>query len=1082
MGKGGGKTKVPYEQPDNLKSRQQLSIIDLLCEGQIEGPVDGLKGVYLNKTPIQAADNSYNFKGIEAEWLSGTQEQDPLEGFPATENEIPVSLEVKKASPIVRSITDSNIDRLRVTVGVSGLYQQKDNGDMVGTTARLLVQVGSGSSWRTIETVNFSGKVRSQYLKSVTIENLPEVPFNLRVVRETEDSTSARLENKTLWSSYTEIYDVKLTYPNTAIVGLRFDSEQFSGVPRRQYLVKGMVVKVPDNYDPNTRSYQGLWMGNFKLAWTDNPAWIFYDLVTNTRYGLGERLGQFSCDKFTLYTIAQYCDQLVDDGFGNQEPRFTCNCYITNQRQAYDVINDLCSVFRSLPVWDGIQLSAVMDRPADTTYIYTNANVVEGKFNYSSSPQKSRHTAAHVRYVDPDNGWETATEYVADDDLIRRFGLNVSKIDAFGCTSRGQAHRIGKWLIQTEKLEKQTVSFAIGREGLRHLPGDIIGIADNDYAGAKIGGRIKSIEGNTVVLDKEIELEEPSKAWISYIDNQGVLQKVAVLSQPKTDTLVLTDEISVSEWSVWMLSTSAIKPRLFKALTITENDDGTYTISALQHIPEKETIVDKGANFESDNHTLYGLNIPPVENLQVEATPESDLWQAKVIWNTPRSLNQLKFEIKVLSDAKVKFREVIAGTEYLLTDLQQGLYNVIVRGIGKDGQLGDETTASFSILPPSKPDTLLLTPSNFSVAIRPVSGGLTSLGTQYEFYKGLSRQEVEEKKNYLGRSIVMIDQDCQPLTEYWYGVNAINLVGRSEMVIMNTETLAATNGSGGFFRIQTDDGIFPDNDKATALFFSEFGFYPARDTTLTIYSLDENGQILVSNSCLYDGSQWIIPKMFLDGNLVATGTIKGDRLIAGTEINAPQINGGVIQAGTVVSSGTPPLFQLLPDGTLVAKKAEISGIINAESGVLNDVTVNGTIYAQDGYFNGTVYANKIQGDVVTPILLEAGKTVILEPVDYKRVIVSHPIVVKAYHRYSLVGDNREQHYYGAATVTVNINNSSFVTSTTSVQYSKTCNVDSKIIRYNLDVNTSAKITCAKSTAHSGFAPDFVFLLVMRDNS
>lgn len=896
MGKGGGKTKVPYEQADNLKSHQQLSIIDLLCEGQIEGPIDGLKGVYLNKTPIQASDNSYNFKGVEAEWVAGTQVQDPLSGFPATENEVPVSLEVKKSVPIVRSITDGNIDRLRVTVGVSGLFKQKDNGDMVGTSVRLLVQLGSGSSWRTVETVDFNGKTRSQYLRSVVIDSLPQVPFNMRVVRDTDDSTSSMLENKTVWSSYTEIYDVKLSYPNTAVVGLRFDSEQFNGVPSRQYLIKGMVVKVPDNYDPTTRAYNGLWMGNFKLAWTDNPAWIFYDIVANTRYGLGNRLGQFGCDKFMLYTIAQYCDQLVDDGFGNKEPRFTCNCYITNQRQAYDVINDLCSIFRSLPVWDGLQLSAVMDRPADTTYIYTNANVVEGKFNYSSSAQKSRHTAAHIRYIDPDNGWETATEYVADDELIRRFGLNVAKVDAFGCTSRGQAHRVGKWLIQTEKLEKQTVTFVIGREGLRHLPGDIIGIADNDYAGAKIGGRVKSVDGRTIVLDREVTIDNLQQAFLSYVDESGKLQKTQILSQPKPDTVVLTEDVALKPWSVWMLSNPSIKPRLFKALGISENDDGTYSISALQHIPEKEAIVDDGAKFELDNNTLYGLDIPPVERLQVEVTPESDVWQARVTWDMPRTLNNLRFEVKILCDDKVKSREVITNTQYLISDLQQGQYNAIVRGVGPDGKLGEETATAFSILPPAKPDALILTPSNFSVSIRPIVKGITSLGTQYEFYKGLSKQEVVEKKHYLGRSAVMIDQDCQSSTEYWYGVNAVNSVGRSEMIIANTKTLDAANGAGGFFRIQTADGVFPNNDQATKLFFSEFGFYPAQDAVLTVYSLDKEGKVSHSSSQMYDGGKWVEPKLFLDGDLVATGTIKGDRLIAGSEINAPVIKGGLIEA------------------------------------------------------------------------------------------------------------------------------------------------------------------------------------------
>ena len=931
MGKGKKKAKTPTEAQDNLKSNQQLSIIDLLCEGQIEGPVNGLQSVFLNDTPIQAPNGSYNFKGVEVEWTAGVQSQAPLESFLATENEVPVNLEVKASTPIVRTITDPNIDRVRVTVGVQSLSSTDKKGNINRTSVSMAIQIGTGHMWETVKTVDLiDKKTRSQYLTSVILDDLPPKPFNIRVVRRTQDSTSSLLANNTLWSSYTEIYDTKFSYPNTAVVGLKFDSSQFSGVPRR------------------------------------NPAWIFYDILTNTRYGMGNRISQFGVDKFALYTISQYCDQLVDDGFGGKEPRFTCNCYITEQRQAYEVIHDLCSIFRAMPIWDGTQYTAVMDRPSDPVAIYSNANVVDGQFNYTSAAQKSRHTAVHVRYIDPNNNWETTTEYVADDELIKRFGLNVAQVDAFGCTSRGQAHRVGKWLIQTEKLETQTVTFNVGREGIRHLPGDIIGITDNDFAGTTIGGRILEANGSTIKLDRDIDIKNMKNAYLSVTDTNMQLHKIKIQAQVKPNQLVLVNSVSVDDYSVWGLYDNKIKPRLFKALSITENSDGTYSITALEHETKKEEIVDNGAKFEEESGSIFSWLIPPVEQLQAEIISESDLYQARLSWSTPRTVQNLKFEIKIYRDDKLVSREVVAETEYYISDLQQGKFSATVRGVGgEDGRLGDETTIAFSILPPAKPSGLVLTPSAFNIAVRPVMTATSSLGTQFEFYKGTTKAEVEAQTNYLGRAMSLTDVDCTPDTEYWYGVNAVNVVGRSEMYIANTRTLVAENGAGGLFRIQTDDGKFPANDTATQMFYREFGFYPARDTTLIIYSLAADGKVSHSEARLYNGAQWIEPKMFIDGDLIATGTMRGDRLIAGTEIKAPLITGGQMIAGSVISAGTPPVFELLPDGTVNARKANISGNIYANSGELNNVIIN-----KNCQIRGTLDVNQIRGNVLSAKLFK----------------------------------------------------------------------------------------------------------------
>ncbi|QBH97149.1 host specificity protein J [Limnobaculum zhutongyuii] len=1013
MGKGGGSSYTPTEQPDNLKSKQKLSIIDMLCEGQIEGPVGGLRGVYLNKTQVQGDDGTNNFAGVNLQWVAGTQAQDYLSGFPSSENEVSVGSEVKHATPIVRTITDVDIDRIRITVGVSALYEITDKGDTYGSWVQMLVQVGNGSIWRTVETVDINGKTRSQYLRSVIINDLPARPFNIRVVRTNEDSTSSRLENKTLWSSYTEIIDTKLTYPNSAVVGLQFDSEQFNGVPSRQYLIDGLIVQVPDNYDPVNRTYNGLWTGNFKPSWTNNPAWIFYDLVTNERYGLGKRLGQFGCDKFSLYIISQYCDQLVDDGFGGKEPRMTCNAYITDQRQAKDLLDDLASVFRAIPVWDGLQMSCIMDRPSDPVWRYSNANVIDGKFSYSSSAQKARHTAVHVRYVDPNNGWETATEYVADDTLIARYGLNVSQVDAFGCTSRGQAHRAGKWILETERLEKQTVSFQVGREGIKHLPGDIIEVADNNFAGARIGGRIVSIDDGkqTVTLDRDVVITDDEQAFFGYIDNNGIPQKVQVFSHPEPNILVLGRAIDgMTDYGMWTLSTATIKPRLFRALGISE-DEGIYTISAIQHVPEKEGVVDNGTVFDPDTNTLYSGRIPPVEHLQIEAMPDSDVFQIRMTWDTPRVMSGLVFDVKLMREDMVHKREIVSDTEFLCGNLPLGNYSVAIRGKNPAGQLGTETTTVFEIGPPSLPDHLQVTVGNFNVTIKPVVTKPTSLGTQYEFYKGMTEAEVIAQSNYLGRATVLNDVNCTPDTEYWYGVQAVNGVGRSNMMIQQVRTqlkpedildligpeipkldwakelsemveenssnivlledraalvvnkdnrvtgititagdeasaidfladfvsftdpdsfernlywdnnrktlilkgeiqlLDGTsvsskndlgNGAGGIFRIKSASGVFPGSaEVANALFRSAFGTDPGIDTVLTFYSVNGAGKVDRADSRMYNGTDWITPMLFIDGDLIALGTIRGDRLVAGTEIYAPVIRGGALVAASI---------------------------------------------------------------------------------------------------------------------------------------------------------------------------------------
>lgn len=698
MGKGGGGGHTPVEAKETSRSKQLVKIIDVISDGEIEGLADGMKSVYFDNTPVQNKDGSYNFNNAQLEGRVGSQVQDVIAGFNTSEKEVSVGTQVRKNLPITRTVTDSKVSRLRLTVGVQSLFSQAENGDTSGTTVELVVTIGSQSY-----PVSISGKYSSQYLQQHTFDNLPQVPFIVKVERVTEDSKSQRLQNNTVWSSYTEIIDTEFTYPNTALIGVKFDSEYFSNIPTRTYDLLGLRVKVPSNYDTRTRKYTGMWDGTFKVDWTDNPAWILYDIVTSKRYGLGNRLGEFGADKWALYQVSQYCDQLVPDGFGGQEPRFTCNAWLTEQRSAYDVINDICSIFRAMPVWNGQQLTVVMDRPSDPVWTYTNANVEKGEFNYTFSAKKSRHNAIQVEYSDKDNGYEKAIEYVSDDEEIRKHGLNVKKITAFGCTSRGQAHRTGLWLLQTEKLETKTVTFTVGTEGLMHVPGDIIKVADTYYAGTNVGGRVLAINGKKVTLDREISIN--GNSYFSYINAQAKHQDIKIISVNGAEVTLDQAPTWLEAYGVWSLSTQQITSQLFKAISVKEETKGKYTITALQHEPQKEAIVDNGAKFEPKATSI--LAAPQVSNIGVTVNSDGSVSFAGDVTG---GNGVIKYDFRIYKDgALYDVRLGQTSPNLNLDNLENGEYSVLIQVKNEKGQVLSERTQTFVIDKPPAPTGVRVT-------------------------------------------------------------------------------------------------------------------------------------------------------------------------------------------------------------------------------------------------------------------------------------------------------------------------------------------------------------------------------------
>ncbi|WP_272582027.1 MULTISPECIES: TipJ family phage tail tip protein [unclassified Providencia] len=798
MGKGGGKQRTPYEAPNDLTSRQKLSIVDLVSEGPIEGPVGDLKGVYLNNTPVIDSSGNSNVNGMTAQWVSGTLEQPALEGFSSSSSETPVGIEIKKSTPVTRTITSRNIDRLRLTFGTQTLVEVKDNGDRVPTAVELQVQVQRNGTWVAEKNITIRGKrSNSPYLTVVIIDNLPSPPFSIRMARITPDSNSDKLQNNTIWSSYTEITDINQTYPGSAVAGLTFESEQFGNqYPSRSYLIRGRIVQVPDNYNPETREYSGIWSGTFKPAYTNNPAWVLYDLLTNSRAGLGKRLKLSEIDKFALYVIGQYCDQRVPDGFGGTEPRVTCNAYITDIRKAYDFFQDLCSQMRVMFAWNGQMLTFIQDRPSDVVWPYTNANVVAGRFNYSFSPAKARHNIIEVRFIDPENGWKTSIEQVTDDALVAQFGPNVLRLDAFGCTSRGQARRYGLWVLMTEKLETQTVEFDVGAEGLRHTPGDIIEIMDNDWVGGEdpISGRLIDINATQKVLtlDREITPPKSGSIFITLMNGTGKYERVKITGYLSNNQIkVEAVPKGLKAKTIWGINPPDLARRLFRAITVSDKGDGTYSIIAVQHVPEKEAIVDQGVKFEPLPDTPLGGYIPPVENLSVEISADSDNWQVEANWTTATAIRGVDFILKLTQAGRIVGTAKTQENRYRIGNLPQGNYLLSVVPQNNDGQKGEQASVSFDINPPPPPSYIDVEPGFFSLGIIPHVGGQNALRLQYEFWfseKQIANiNEVELLAEYLGNGTMWVIQGrkLKAGQTYYVYVRTVNPVGKSQFIEAN---------------------------------------------------------------------------------------------------------------------------------------------------------------------------------------------------------------------------------------------------------------------------------------------------------
>lgn len=627
-GKSASSSRVPVESPDSLQSMAVARIIDLVSEGEIRGLVAGNQSVFLDQVPVQNADGTFNFTGVSIETRSGTQDQTHIAGFPSIENEVSVNVELRSDAPVVRTVSGADLSAVRVRFAVPALQNiNTGNGDTVGYSISYAIDLSTdGGPFGTVLTNAFTGKTTTQYERSHRIDLPAGSQWQVRIRRLTPNANSSTVADTVNVLSLTEIIDAKLRYPNSALAAIQVDASQFQSIPARAYQIWGRIVRVPSNYDPLTRTYVGVWDGTFKSAWTNNPAWVFFDIVTNDRFGLGHRIPLDWVDKWRLYQIAQYCDQLVSDGHGGQEPRFTCSLFLQARADAYRVLQDIATMFRGISFYAAGQVMAAADMPRDPVYTYSQANVIEGRFRYEGSSRKARHTVALVSWTDPEDFGRQKVEVVQHLAGVSRYGIHQTEVTAIGCHSRGQAQRVGNHILYTEMLETETISFAVGLDALACMPGDIIHIADPGRAGRRSAGRVRAAQADRLVLDQLPPVLVPGDTLRACLPSGRTEARTVQSVDPETRTVTVTAPWSAVPvvQSIWAVESSDLALQQFRVLSVVEEenqDDGlAFRITALKHVPGKFAAIDDGTRLEQPPISIIPPSVqPPPSNVALSA-------------------------------------------------------------------------------------------------------------------------------------------------------------------------------------------------------------------------------------------------------------------------------------------------------------------------------------------------------------------------------------------------------------------------------------------------------------------------------
>ncbi len=623
-GKSGSNGRTPVEMPDSLHSMAVARIIDLVSEGEIRGLVAGNQSIYLNQVPIQNPDGGLNFAGVTIDTRSGTQDQEYIPGFPSVENEIPVNVELRSDQPIVRTVSGSDLSAVRIRLAVPALQKvDEENGDRNGYSIDYAVDLSvDGGAYTTVLNEAITGKTTTPYERSRRIDLPAGSQWQIRIRRLTPNQNNSLISDVVNVLSMTEIIDVKLRYPNSALCAVQVDASQFQNIPSRSYRVWGRIIRVPSNYDPIGRTYSGVWDGTFKSAWTNNPAWVFFDIVTNDRFGLGNRIPLDWVDKWRLYQIAQYCDQLVSDGMGGQEPRFTCSLYLQSRADAYKVLQDMAGMFRGISFYAAGQVMASADMPKDPGPTYSQANVIEGRFHYEGSGRKARHTVALVSWTDPDDFGRQKVEPVQLLGAVARYGVNQTEVTAIGCHSKAQAQRVGNHILYTESLETETVTFSVGLDALNCMPGDVIQVADPNRAGRRNAGRIRAAGASSLTLDlvpETMAVGDTLRATLPSGRTEGRTINGVDLATGVVTVSAPWSALPVPQ-SVWATESSELVLQLFRIVSVSEGEELTYNITALKHVPGKYAAIDDGTRLELPPISIIPPSVqPPPTNVALSS-------------------------------------------------------------------------------------------------------------------------------------------------------------------------------------------------------------------------------------------------------------------------------------------------------------------------------------------------------------------------------------------------------------------------------------------------------------------------------
>lgn len=725
---GSSSSRTPTEQPDDLQSVAKAKILIALGEGEFAGQLTG-KDIYLDGTALENADGSQNFSGVTWEFRAGTQAQKYIQGIPGTENEISVGTEVSSATAWTRTFTNTQLSAVRLRLKWPSLFKQEDDGDLVGYSVNYAIDLQTdGGTWQTVLNTSVTGKTTSGYERSHRID-LPQAgsTWTIRLRKITSDANSAKIGDTMTLQSFTEVIDAKLRYPNTALLYIEFDSSQFNGsIPQISCEPRGRVIRVPDTYDPETRTYSGTWTGAFKWAWTDNPAWIFYDLVVSDRFGLGHRLTAANIDKWTLYQVAQYCDQMVPDGKGGNgtEPRYTCNVYIQDRNDAYTVLRDFAAIFRGMTYWGGDQIVALADMPRDVDYSYTRANVVGGRFTYSSSTTKSRYTTALVSWSDPGNAYADAMEPVFEQPLVARYGFNQLEMTAIGCTRQSEANRKGRWGILTNNKDR-VVSFDVGLDGNIPQPGYIIAVSDELLSGKVMGGRISAVNGRVIKLDRVADAAAGDRLILNLPSGASQSRTIQAVNGESVTVTTAYSETPQAE-AVWVVESDELYAQQYRVVSVSDNGDGTFSITGAWHDPDKYARIDTGAIIDQRPVSVIppGNQSPPAnivissfsvvqQNISVETM--------RVSWD--QAQNAIAYEAQWRrNDGNWVNVPRSSTTSFDVPGIYAGRYLVRVRAINaaeisSGWGYSEEKTLTGKVGNPPKPVGFATTPINWGIRL-----------------------------------------------------------------------------------------------------------------------------------------------------------------------------------------------------------------------------------------------------------------------------------------------------------------------------------------------------------------------------